>query len=98
MLGRGAIADPFLAASIKGDAAAGALKAGEKLAIVKAFHDDLYSGYREILSGPAHLLDKMKEVWTYLAPSFPGKGQLLGQVARAKTAEAYGSAVKRLFS
>ena len=56
MLGRGALADPFLSAAIKGQV----VPADEKLEIVHRFHNRLFKAYAQILSGPSHLGDKMK--------------------------------------
>lgn len=91
MIGRGAISDPFLPEAIMTGAVA-----GDKKARLRAWHDDLYSSYREVLCGPAHPLDKMKEVWSYLGSSFPEKRRQLERIARAKTFEAYESAVSEI--
>ncbi|HOX31857.1 MAG TPA: tRNA-dihydrouridine synthase family protein [Spirochaetales bacterium] len=93
MLGRGAIADPFLPARLKGSD-----PGTRRTEALLAFHDELYAGYRGILHGPAHVLDKMKEVWGYLGASFPNSGHLLGRISQARTIEAYERAVRRLFS
>jgi tRNA-dihydrouridine synthase len=89
MLGRGALADPFLPAAAKGLAPAAAPRA-----VLAAFHADLYAGYRAVLSGPGHTLDKMKEVWRYLGagPAFAGRRAALGRLAAAKTFPAYEAA------
>ncbi|MBN2875490.1 MAG: tRNA-dihydrouridine synthase family protein [Spirochaetales bacterium] len=65
MLGRGAVADPFLPGLIKG----GALPQQPAM-VIRAFHDELYIDYREALDGQRHVLDKMKELWGYLGQSF----------------------------
>jgi tRNA-dihydrouridine synthase B len=88
MIGRGLISNPFLPEEIRGLPAP-----GDRAARLRAWHDDLYRSYREVLSGPAHVLDKMKEVWTYLGASFPHRRGELQVVAHAKTLEAYEAAV-----
>ncbi len=93
MIGRAAIRDPFLPARIKGLP----LPADEQAAL-RAFHDDLFRAYREVLCGPAHALDKMKEIWSYLGHSFPDRKRELDSISRAKTLEAYSAAVDALFS
>lgn len=93
MIGRWAVSDPFLAGKIKG-----LVPAADPVSSVRSFHEDLYASYREVLFGPAHVLDKMKEVWTYLARSFPGCRQELDSLARAKTLESYERAVSVIFS
>jgi tRNA-dihydrouridine synthase len=93
MLGRGAIADPFLPACIK------ALPSpGNPVASIQAFHDELLEAYQEILSGQKHLMDKMKEVWTFLGSWFSSDPRWLKKIAGAKNLEAYRSAVQLAFS
>jgi tRNA-dihydrouridine synthase B len=91
MIGRGAVSNPFLAEEIKTGGAIG--NRGMRL---RAWHDDLYQSYRGVLSGPSHVLDKMKEVWTYLGASFPGTQKRLERIARAPTLPAYEIAVARM--
>jgi len=93
MIGRWAIYDPFLPAAIRGAAVP-----PNWMEILKAFHDELYGDYRRVLFGPAHVMDKMKEVWTFIGRSFPHSGHLLARIAQAKTLEAYERAVDRVFS
>jgi tRNA-dihydrouridine synthase len=92
MLGRGALANPFLSEELKGSA-----PKGDEAERLRAFHDDLYGSYREILCGPAHVLDKMKEVWSYLGASFPRAGLDLERITRVKSLEEYSSTVDRIF-
>jgi len=91
MIGRGAISNPFLAEEIK----AGAVS-GDREARLRAWHAELYRSYRGALCGPAHVLDKMKEVWSYLGASFPGRQRQLERLARAKTLEAYEAAAAQI--
>lgn len=91
MIGRGAVSNPFLAEEIKTGRVTG--NRGVRL---RAWHDDLYQSYRGVLSGPSHVLDKMKEVWTYLGASLPGTRKRLARVARASTLEAYEVAVAEI--
>jgi len=92
MIGRGAIRDPFLPAVLKGTV----LPAGP-LSVLRDFHDDLFHSYREVLSGPKHALDKMKEIWTYLGHSVTGTERALKDIPRCKTLESYTETVKRIF-
>jgi tRNA-dihydrouridine synthase B len=93
MIGRGAVSRPFLAEEIKsrgeGDRPSPAAPREERL---RAWHEDLYASYREVLCGPAHVLDKMKEAWSYLGASFPGKEGQLERITRAKTLADYEAA------
>ncbi|MBL8968724.1 MAG: tRNA-dihydrouridine synthase family protein, partial [Spirochaetaceae bacterium] len=93
MIGRRAVADPFLAGRIKGEA-----PAGDRPDAMRAFHEDLYRGYREILFGPGHVLDKMKEIWTYIGQSFGGVRPALEAIGRAKTLADYEAAAREVFA
>ena len=93
MIGRGALADPFLAGRIVGNP-----PCADPLGEVAAFHDDLYAAYREVLSGPGHALDKMKEVWSYLGPSVGGAEAELAAISRSKTFSPYEAAARAVFA
>jgi len=93
MIGRWAIRDPFLPARIKG-----LPLPADQTATIKAFHDDAYHEYREILCGPQHILDKMKELWGYLGLGFSKNQRALKNISHAKTIDAYDRAVDSLFS
>jgi tRNA-dihydrouridine synthase len=93
MLGRGVVSDPFLPARIKG-----LRMPDDPMATIKAFHDDVYFGYREALSGRKHALDKMKELWSYLGASFPRSGGGLKAIRKAASFEAYETALRTVFS
>jgi tRNA-dihydrouridine synthase B len=114
MLGRGAISDPFLPARIKGlsdpagqawgsaesiaPSAEPVASCAEQVAMVKAFHDELLDAYQEILSGQKHVMDKMKEVWTFLGLWFSSDPRWLKKIAGARTLENYRLAVQSAFS
>jgi tRNA-dihydrouridine synthase B len=92
MIGRGAISDPFLPARIRGlEVRRGILPA------LHEFHDDLYGSYREILFGPAHALDKMKEVWSYFSGSIGGVSSEFSDLTRSRSFESYERAVSEIF-
>ena len=63
MTGRGVLKDPALARRLRGGR-------GADKAELRRFHDLLYAGYCEEMSGDRTILYKMKELWTYLAPLF----------------------------
>ncbi|HHU36969.1 MAG TPA: tRNA-dihydrouridine synthase family protein [Treponema sp.] len=97
MIGRGALMDPFLPGEIKTGK-----RPENSLELLRAFHDDLFDSYKNVLSGPGHLMDKMKEVWGYLGTSFSLPGGPLGRagppdISRAKNLEEYCAAVNQLF-
>ncbi len=93
MIGRAAVRDPFLPARIKG-----LPLPADGTGALRDFHDDLLRAYRAVLCGPAHALDKMKEIWSYLGVSFPDRRRELDAISRAKTLDAYSAATDALFS
>jgi tRNA-dihydrouridine synthase len=93
MIGRGALADPFLPAAIKGDQA---LSRQEKTQRIMAFHDELYETYRQRLFGPSHLLGRMKQLWAYLIFSFPGQERLLKKINKVSSEEQYQGLIREL--
>jgi tRNA-dihydrouridine synthase len=84
MIGRGAVSNPFLPEEIKTGSVA-----GDRARRLREWHEDLYRSYQGALCGPGHLLDKMKELWTYLGASFPEKKRQLAAIARSRTREEY---------
>ncbi len=93
MIGRGAISNPFLPGILKG----GGLPA-DPVERFRAFHDELYFSYREVLEGQKHVLDKMKELWTYFEQSLHAGAEAYKGLAKAMTFPAYEAAVRMVFS
>jgi len=94
MIGRGALSNPFLAEEIKGSPLQ---SADERRMRLYNFHQDLFNRYTERLSGPSHLLGRVKHLWLYLIASFPGKNKLLKKILKSNSPAAYCEAVERLF-
>jgi tRNA-dihydrouridine synthase len=94
MLGRGGVIDPFLPERIKNLNCGNCREARERF---KAFHDTLLEKYQQKLYGPAHLLHKMKELWSYWALSFENSRDVLKKILKVKTILMYHDAVKGLF-
>ena len=90
MIGRGLLANPFLPAEIKASEFSG-LRRRERLA---AFHDELFLEMKRRLSGPGHLLGRMKQVWIYFIESFPEKKKLLKNITKASSEQKYLEAVR----
>lgn len=84
MIGRGAIMDPLLPARLKG-----LTPPEDGLSPLRLFHERLYDAYEAYLHGPRHLLDKMKEVWAYLAYSFPEPERVIRELYKAKSPREY---------
>ena len=89
MIGRGLLINPFLPSEIKGISISG----DERARSLHLFHDNLYTALSERLSGPGHLLGRMKQVWIYFIHAFPGKEKLVKKIARASTEKSYLQAV-----
>ena len=84
MIGRGLLSNPFLAEVIKGTP-----PNENKINRLKNFHDDLFSGYQKIYSGPAHLIGRMKGFWGYWGPSFREKGKSLKHIMKSESIHSY---------
>ncbi len=92
MIGRGALANPFLPSLIKRQSLP-----ASPADTIRAFHDDLYGRYRDQLHGPAQVLGKMKELWSYLAAGFSDGSRLLKKVRKATRLKAYEETVAAFF-
>ncbi len=92
MIGRGVLANPFLVGEIRG------LNVVEHSGRLKAFHDELYLCYREILDGPAHLLGRMKQLWVYLSESFPPGQKSWKKIRKCNTELKYQQVVEEIFN
>lgn len=93
MIGRGALRDPLLPASIK------ELELPQQpLATLRAFHDELFRRYGQRLCGDSHLLGRMKAVWFYLAFSFPHSKKILKKIQKTRKIEAYHALIDQLFT
>lgn len=90
MLGRGLIANPGLITDIV---------AGETVdkAILKAFHDKMYEGYQDIMSGDRNVLFKMKESWFYMMHIFSNPEKYAKKIRKAQKLHDYEAAVNSLF-
>ena len=93
MLGRGALADPFLPGAIKGLVNPDTTK----LEIIRQFHDRLFEAYAQVLSGPSHLGDKMKGFWFYLSRSFEDGRKILKKIQKTRKTAHYTEVVNRFF-
>lgn len=93
MLGRGALEDPFLPSAIKGQVIA----SGNKISLVRHFHDEIFNYYKNILSGEKHLCDKMKEFWVYMSVHTDNDGKLMKKIKKCTTEAAYLKVINGLF-
>lgn len=95
MIGRGILANPFLAEELKGKFEMDTTKKRER---IRGFHDELCEGYRQKLSGPGHLLGKMKQLWLYLIFSFPSKDKAFKKIKKARTEQQLLEAAEQMFN
>ncbi|NOR11612.1 MAG: tRNA-dihydrouridine synthase family protein, partial [Desulfovibrionaceae bacterium] len=110
MIGRGALANPFLPGQIKAELSS--LSAQTKLMPLRykqlsidknhrqtlaLFHDTLFQCYQENLSGPGHILGRMKGVWFYLSHSFVDGKKLLKKIQKTTRISQYRNIVQSAF-
>lgn len=94
MLGRGALSDPFLPSTIKGQI----IESNKKMSMIKEFHDGIYDYYKSVLSGDKHLCDKMKEFWSQLSSHTDKDGKLLKKIKKCHTSIDYLEAANQILS
>lgn len=94
MIGRGALANPFLAEEIKGFPRE---SPGKRRIRLYNFHEELFHNYLDRLSGPGHLLGRVKQLWSYLIGSFPGREKQLKKILKSRTLPAYRRSIEQLF-
>lgn len=101
MVGRGAIMNPMIAEQIKTatepDGKSSILNNQEKYDRLFHFHQDLYEGYSDLLSGPSHILGRLKLIWTYLFSSFGVNRKYLKKILKSNSSVTYLEAVEQLF-
>ncbi|MBP3889406.1 MAG: tRNA-dihydrouridine synthase family protein [Cellulosilyticum sp.] len=90
MLGRGIIANPGLAREIL-------CNQSLDKATFKAYHDQLYKDYREVLSGAKNVLFKLKEQWFYMSHMFEDVDKYAKQIRKSQKLHDYEAAVNQLF-
>jgi tRNA-dihydrouridine synthase len=80
MIGRGVLSDPFLPGRIK----AGREVPRDPVAAFRRFYEDLFDGYRQVLQGPGHLLDRMKGFWKYFSLAFRDGDRIARRIHRSR--------------
>lgn len=94
MIGRGAVANPFLCGAIKGQG----VEEAKKNELFKQFHDELYRGYAHKLYGPSHLLNRMKGLWGYFEKSFVQGRDLRKKINKTRKTDRYEKIVNDFFN
>lgn len=94
MLGRGLLANPFLAEEIKGDMR----KIPEQRERLHAYIIDLYEDRLHHAGGSPKVLGRMKELWSYLMFSFDQPQVVWRKIKKINALKEYEEAVEFVFS
>ncbi len=95
MVGRGLLANPFLAEEMKGICH---YSNTEKKAIIRRFMDELFRVRLKNAGGNLSCLGRMKELWSYMVWSFDEPIVSWRHIRKARTVEDYTSAMDKIFS
>lgn len=94
MLGRGLLADPFLPERIRGGFGE---KNKDELNRFILFYNDLEAAYQKKLSGPSHLLARMKGWWDCFYGSFEGGDLLFKKIRKLQRLDLFQKEVQAFF-
>ncbi|KLU71714.1 MAG: hypothetical protein RHS_2428 [Robinsoniella sp. RHS] len=90
MLGRGLLMNPGLLNGIETHTVLGKVS-------FRQFHDTIYHGYLETISGGKNVLFKMKELWFYMGRMFTNPDKYLKKIKKSEKLTDYEIAVSNLF-
>ena len=90
MLGRGLLANPFLAEEIKG-------KKDQTIERLHAYVVDLYEDRLRHAGGSPKVLGRMKELWSYLMYSFDEPQDIWRKIKKINTLKEYENAIETVF-
>jgi len=93
MIGRWSLVNPFLPMIVK----TGVDGVSNKVERLKQFHDALYEQYSANLSGPSHLLNRMKAQWNYFSQAFRDCGKTMKKIRKTGNPQRYQDVVSRFF-
>lgn len=93
MIGRGLLANPFLASAAKSGKR---FSAEEKRTLLNQFHAELFGQYKLSLEGNHQLLSRLKTIWDYLLPEAEKK--LHKKISKSTRIEQYEDAVHTLLN
>lgn len=94
MLGRGLLTNPALHRMISGDA----LDEKADGRQLKAFHDAVLEGYRQVIPGDKNVLFKMKELWFYLSDAFENSKKQVKKIKKTQHMADYQMEAEQIFS
>lgn len=99
MMGRGLIANPFLAGMQRKDKEKEHdLGEEQRKEVLYGFLQELLTGYLETMSGERNVLFKLKELWAYLIFLFADGEKYGKKIRKAQSIEEYRIWVERLFA
>lgn len=90
MLGRGLIRNPALMNEFSSHTKV-------DKAVLKEFHDKVYSDYKMVLSGDRNVLFRMKEIWAYMIGLFSDYEKYIKKIRKSQNCHEYEEAVNALF-
>jgi tRNA-dihydrouridine synthase len=93
MIGRWCLADPFLPVAVK----TGKDDVQDKIEKMRQFHEALFHAYSGVLSGPSHILNKMKGLWRYFSLPFSDCKKAMKTIKKSRRPDQYLDLVNRFF-
>ncbi|MCW8799849.1 MAG: tRNA-dihydrouridine synthase family protein, partial [Desulfobacter sp.] len=97
MIGRGILSNPFLPEQIKGVNTDSQNNESQQRERLKTFHADLFNSYKQVFSGPGHLIGRMKGFWNYLGPSFENSKKPLKKLLKSNSEQDYSERVNEFW-
>lgn len=97
MLGRGLVADPGLLNRILSGGTPMPRDLQAECVRLRAFHDTVYKGYLEEMSGEQNAIHKMKEIWIYMKSCFKDGDRAFKKIKKAQRRCDYEDAVRIIF-
>lgn len=97
MIGRGILSNPFLPEQIKGVNTDSQNNESQQRERLKTFHADLFNSYKQVFSGPGHLIGRMKGFWNYLGPSFINSKKPLKKLLKSNSEQDYSERVNEFW-
>ena len=64
---------------------------------LRAFHDEVLTGYEQTIPGERNVLFKMKELWAYMIQMFDGSEKQAKKIRKSQHLSDYRMAVDSLF-
>lgn len=94
MIGRGILRRPWFVKEYRENI----FDSTSRLTTLRAFHDDIYNGYREIMSGEKPVIFKMKEIWGFMGHGFEESEKVIKMVQKTNNLREYRALVNTIFN